>query len=752
MNQPPYFPDDDAIAALRQQLTSLASATAHANQMQRIQRLRVDLAWALRQRDTREAMCLLEAADAAAELPRALLVSAEAAWLYNRNAEAMALCERAQAAFEALEDACGCGDVHLLRATISLESGGDSLGASQQALACYQCAGAVARIRLTEAWIACLDVMAQPEALRARWQTLLDSARQQPDPGVDAYLRSVQATLAWSQGDMAGAIAGFSAAFDAAMASGQLRSAITLAENLGIACSSVNDHENALRWVQTARDLVQPTGWPFITAWTLMQTASVLVGLGRPAEAKTWLEQGLPHFAGHEGTRNHVLAQQVMGEACLALGEDAAALAWLQAALAAARVLDQGDLIVSTQRQHALALARLQRLDEALAAAQDGLDVAQARGDTRRVALMHHTLACIARDHGMPARAGSPHANGCIHHLQAALQAGQASSGFAPPADWHQALAAAYEAVGQLQPALAHERAAAAAQQRLHSQRSDALLQTLLVRHQTEQARAEAAAQGLRAQLLETQATLQRERAESMLAHAGKLVAMGRLVAGAVHEMGHPVGTMGLLAESLHAASGNWPQEAREAAGTLAGEARRLQRFIQRLRDFARAEPLHLQPHGLAQVLQDAQAIYRPRLVLERVQFTAPEAPALADLWVRVDAERLALVLANLAFNAADAMAGHADRQLHLSLQVQPDSVTLHLDDSGPGLSPDVLARLFEPFFTTKPDGQGLGLGLALSADALAAMGGRLHASNRAEGGARFSLSLPRTPAPGPGA
>ena len=140
-------------------------------------------------------------------------------------------------------------------------------------------------------------------------------------------MRSVQATLAWSRGEMAGAIADFSSAFDAAMASGQLRSAITLAENLGIACSSVNDHENALRWVQTARDLVQPTGWPFITAWTLMQTASVLVGLGRPAEAKTWLEQGLPLFAGHEGTRNHVLAQQVMGEACLALGEDATALA-----------------------------------------------------------------------------------------------------------------------------------------------------------------------------------------------------------------------------------------------------------------------------------------------------------------------------------------------------------------------------------------------------------------------------------------
>ena len=746
MHHPPYFPDAQATAALRAKWEGLA------NNPELAQRLRVDLAWALRQRDTPEALRLLEAAGAAAESPRACLVFAEAAWLYNRNAEALALCDRAQAGFEATQDDCGCGDVHLLRATLFLEGGGDSLGASQQALACYQRAGAGARTRLTEAWIACLDVMTQPETLRARWQTLLDTAREQPDPGVDAYLRSVQATLAWSQGDMAGAIAGFSAAFDAAMASGQLRSAITLAENLGIACSSVNDHENALSWVQTARDLVQPTGWPFITAWTLMQTASVLVGLGRPAEAKAWLEQGLPLFAGHEGTRNHVLAQQVMGEACLALGEDAGALVWLQAALAAARSLDQGDLIVSTQCQHALALARLQRLEEALAAAQDGLDVAQSRGDTRRVALMHHSLACIARDQNLPAPAGSPHANGCIHHLQEALQTGQASSGFAPPADWHQALAAAYEALGQLQPALAHERAAAAAQQRLHSQRSDALLQTLLVRHQTEQARAEAAAQSLRAQLLETQATLQRERAESMLAHAGKLVAMGRLVAGAVHEMGHPVGTMGLLAESLHAASGNWPQEARDAAGTLAGEARRLQAFIQRLRDFARSEPLHLQPHRLAQVLQDAQAIYRPRLVLERVQFTAPDAQALADLWVRVDAERLTLALANLAFNAADAMAGHAERQLRLSLQVQPDSVTLHLDDSGPGLSPEVQARLFEPFFTTKPEGQGLGLGLALSAEALAAMGGRLHAGNRAEGGARFSLSLPRTQAPGPGA
>jgi two-component system C4-dicarboxylate transport sensor histidine kinase DctB len=68
--------------------------------------------------------------------------------------------------------------------------------------------------------------------------------------------------------------------------------------------------------------------------------------------------------------------------------------------------------------------------------------------------------------------------------------------------------------------------------------------------------------------------------------------------------------------------------------------------------------------------------------------------------------------------------------------------VALHVDDTGPGLPDAALARLFEPFFTTKPQGEGLGLGLALSAESLAAMGGRIVAANRAEGGARFTVTM----------
>jgi two-component system C4-dicarboxylate transport sensor histidine kinase DctB len=87
-------------------------------------------------------------------------------------------------------------------------------------------------------------------------------------------------------------------------------------------------------------------------------------------------------------------------------------------------------------------------------------------------------------------------------------------------------------------------------------------------------------------------------------------------------------------------------------------------------------------------------------------------------------------------------MAGRDERAIRVHAANEGAQVVLHVDGSGPGLSPAVREHLFEPFFTTKPEGKGLGLGLALSAESLAAMGGRLHGDNRSGGGARFSITL----------
>ena len=70
----------------------------------------------------------------------------------------------------------------------------------------------------------------------------------------------------------------------------------------------------------------------------------------------------------------------------------------------------------------------------------------------------------------------------------------------------------------------------------------------------------------------------------------------------------------------------------------------------------------------------------------------------------------------------------------------------LTVRDNGAGLSEEAFARLFEPFFTTKPAGQGLGLGLTLSAGILNENGGSLSAANHPDGGASFTLVLPLAP------
>ena len=95
--------------------------------------------------------------------------------------------------------------------------------------------------------------------------------------------------------------------------------------------------------------------------------------------------------------------------------------------------------------------------------------------------------------------------------------------------------------------------------------------------------------------------------------------------------------------------------------------------------------------------------------------------------------------------NAEQAMAGPGVLVVSTSGPTAARSRS-RVEDSGPGLSADVKARLFEPFFTTKEVGEGTGLGLAIAYGIVKAHGGTIEASNRDEGGARFVIALTREP------
>lgn len=127
---------------------------------------------------------------------------------------------------------------------------------------------------------------------------------------------------------------------------------------------------------------------------------------------------------------------------------------------------------------------------------------------------------------------------------------------------------------------------------------------------------------------------------------------------------------------------------------------------------------------------------------------------------VRLTGEDLTRILVNLVKNATEAMP--AGGRIHLCLSEMPaalgvtDFVVLTIEDNGPGIAEDALQTIFTSGYTTRArawdpdDGWRLphrGLGLAITRSIIEGAGGRITASNRETGGARFVIELPAQPA-----
>ena len=112
-------------------------------------------------------------------------------------------------------------------------------------------------------------------------------------------------------------------------------------------------------------------------------------------------------------------------------------------------------------------------------------------------------------------------------------------------------------------------------------------------------------------------------------------------------------------------------------------------------------------------------------------------------LCVRGDRYMLEQVLTNLLVNAYQAIPETRQAgRVRIAAEQQGERVLITVSDDGVGMGPETLARLFEPFYTTKPLGKGTGLGLAVSAGLVQAMGGSLTFQSSEGAGTEARLSL----------
>jgi two-component system, NtrC family, sensor kinase len=218
---------------------------------------------------------------------------------------------------------------------------------------------------------------------------------------------------------------------------------------------------------------------------------------------------------------------------------------------------------------------------------------------------------------------------------------------------------------------------------------------------------------------------------ERQLVESEKLAGIGRLAAGVAHEINNPLGVMLGYTRLLK----------KTAAGALADdlqiiedETMRCQQIVEGLLDLSR--PLVASPTPV-----DLRALCDE--VKERLgataQFREVDLVVTGSGCARGSAGKLRQVVLNLMKNAAEAAGptGH----VRVEVRAAGDRVEVEIQDSGPGISEAVQARLFEPFFTTKPTGTGLGL--AVSRAIVRAFGGDVEARSIATG-ASFLLRLQR--------
>jgi len=173
--------------------------------------------------------------------------------------------------------------------------------------------------------------------------------------------------------------------------------------------------------------------------------------------------------------------------------------------------------------------------------------------------------------------------------------------------------------------------------------------------------------------------------------------------------------------------------------GELSMAVERISEIVAAVKGYAYLDQAPVQRIDVRIGLEQTLVILRHRLregVDVRTEF-ATELPE-----IEAYGSELNQVWTNLVDNAIDAMGGSGTLKLSAERDPEGDGVRVTVCDSGPGIPPDVRARLFEPFYTTKPPGKGTGLGLHISHNVVARHGGQMDVETSADGTC-FLVSLP---------
>ncbi len=231
--------------------------------------------------------------------------------------------------------------------------------------------------------------------------------------------------------------------------------------------------------------------------------------------------------------------------------------------------------------------------------------------------------------------------------------------------------------------------------------------------------------------------------AQDKLAHVTRTQAMGELAATIAHEVNQPLTAIVTNANfSLRQLESSTPNlnELRAAITEIVNEGTRASTVISRIRGLLTDGTSRRTELDVNQIIRDATILLRNELRRNHILLNMELASNLPR--VPGDPVQLQQVLINLIMNAIEAMRTSTEARPEILIRSagNHDDVLVQVQDSGPGIEPQLADRIFEPFFTTKAE--GIGMGLSISRSIIESHGGQL-SHMKASRGVLFQFTLP---------
>ncbi len=219
---------------------------------------------------------------------------------------------------------------------------------------------------------------------------------------------------------------------------------------------------------------------------------------------------------------------------------------------------------------------------------------------------------------------------------------------------------------------------------------------------------------------------------------AERLTLVGRFARSIVHDFKNPLNIVGLAAEMAGMESAS-PAMRQSAQKRIAKQVTRMSNMISELLEFTRGsqasvvlEPVDYRSY-VSGILEDLREDFADK----KVELASEEVP---EASVLLDERRGVHVFYNLINNAVDVLTRGGTIQVRF--KVMEDTILTEIEDSGPGIAPEILKDVFEPF-ATHGKAQGTGLGLAICKKIVEDHKGTIEAGNSEAGGALFRFTLP---------